>query len=421
MSRSRRAGHHREVPRGPVPSGSAGRARVALVVLLGLALLGGGRPAYGQAVPATALGLGYPTPPLDARAAALGGVGVGLLGGTVSVRNPADLIEFGVPVLSATIGPQSVTLEGKGLAPTHVGRSTFPVLGIAVPISGFAFGIGVGSELDQDWSLRFEDTLAASSGIFPYVDRREHNGGVSSIDLAVARRIGPVSLGFAYDRLVGSLRETFTRTFQVGADTTLSAPATVFDETSWRYHGSRFRAGAGIALGGRVRVSGVYAWSGSLTAEEDSIGTVQRFQMPDWFAVGASVRPLDHLLVTAGGGWTGWSGANRQLGNGRARDVRWGGGGVEFTGAEIGPFPLALRAGGHYAQLPFWNAGNQPLNEKAVSVGVGTRFAADRGRLDLSFEVGKRGDASTTGTAESFRRLTLTFTLRQVPLPGFLP
>jgi len=41
--------------------------------------------------PVTSLGLGYPVPPLDARAAALGGTGMGLFGGSFSSRNPAEL------------------------------------------------------------------------------------------------------------------------------------------------------------------------------------------------------------------------------------------------------------------------------------------------------------------------------------------
>ncbi|MDP2481444.1 MAG: hypothetical protein Q8W51_07010 [Candidatus Palauibacterales bacterium] len=398
--------------------------RASRLAVLGLALAaaaGGVRSASAQAVPTTALGLGYPTPPLDARAAALGGIGVGLLGGTLSVRNPADLIDFRVPVLSATTSPQSVTLRGNGLSPTHDGRSNFPVLGIAVPISGFAFGIGVGSELDQDWSLSFEDTLHAASGEFPYVDRREHNGGISSINLAAARQFGPLSVGLAYDRLVGSLRETFTRQFQAGTDSTVSPPGTVSDRAQWNYHGSRFRAGAGVQLGALARVSGVYSWTPSLTAERDSVGTTRTFDMPRWFAVGASARPFANLLLTAGGGWSGWSAADREVSGMRARDVHWGGAGLEFTGWKIGVFPLALRAGAHFTQLPFWQIGHQPLDEKAVSAGIGTQFAGDRGRLDFSLEVGKRGNAPATGTAETFRRFTLTFTLRQIPTPGFLP
>ncbi len=390
--------------------------------LLFLLLVGVAAPAWGQAVPTTALGLGYPTPPLDARAAALGGVGVGLLGGSYSLGNPADLIEFDVPVLSATTAPQSVTLSGHGLAPTHLGRSTFPVLGLAIPIKGFAFGVGVSQVLDQDWSLSFRDTLAATTGKFPYVDRREHNGGLSSVNLGLARRIGPLSLGFGYDRLLGSVRETFDRQFQT-LDSSQVAPTSVSDAATWHYHGSRFRAGVGVQLGDRFRLSGMYAWGRAVNVQPDSgaAGTATRYDMPDSYAVGASVRPFRDLLVNAGGGWTGWSSARGSVAGRRARDVHWGGAGLEFTGGRIGAFPLALRAGVHYDQLPFWQVGFRPLDEKSLSFGVGTQFANDRGRLDLGFEVGKRGSAGTTGTAESFRRFSLTFTLRQIPTPGLLP
>ncbi|HKK08022.1 MAG TPA: hypothetical protein VKA44_03990, partial [Gemmatimonadota bacterium] len=209
-------------------------------LLLAAALLTVARAGTAQ-TPTTALGLGYPIPAVDARAAALGGVGVGLLGASFSDQNPADLVSFRVPTFSLTGSPQSVDL--KGAQGGRVGRSGFPILGLAVPIGSWAFGVQAGSLLDQDWSVRLQDTLVASSGRFPYVENRQHNGGISTVDFSLARRIGPLSVGVGYDRLVGSLREEFSRRFQVSVDSTVAPPSAVSDMAQWSYSGWRLKAG----------------------------------------------------------------------------------------------------------------------------------------------------------------------------------
>lgn len=389
-----------------------------MVVLCATALLVLATSAAQAQTPITAIGLGYPTPPLDSRGAALGGIGIGLLGGSFTTRNPADLVEFRVPTFSVTGSPQSVTLRGSPGG--SVGRNEFPILGFVIPLHSWAFSAQAGSFLDEDWSVSFEDTLSTSGALFPYTDRREHKGGVSTVDFSLARSLGPLSVGVSYGRLVGSLRETFIRQFQASVDSSATAPTTVSDMANWSYSGWSVKVGAGLRLGNRFRLSGAYGWMGDMTARRDSVGTLRSFPMPASVSVGASALPIGDLLLTVGGGWTGWSVADGRVAGSRARNVRWEGAGIEFDGWSLGPFPLSLRGGARYRQLPFWQKGFKPLDEKALTFGLGVYFAGNRAVIDAALEVGRRGSFPQTGIQENYRRFVLTASLRQVPIPGLL-
>lgn len=368
--------------------------------------------------PSTSLGLGYPTPPVDGRAAALGGVGVGLLGGSFSIRNPADLVEFSEASLSLTAAPEGVTVEG--VEDGETGRSRFSTIRAVLPLGEWAASVGFGSELDQDWKFTSRDTLEISSGRFPFEQRRESNGGISTIDLSLARRIGPLSAGISYQRLTGSLQQDLVRRFQVSVDSTVSAPDSVEQRATFNYSGWRVRGGVGIQLGDRVRISGSYAQTGELEADRDTAVTTSRevegearqFSMPSSASVGASVLVTDSWLLSAGGGWEEWSETAESL-DGGARDTYWGGGGLEFRGLDAGPFPVRLRAGGRWRELPFRLPGRAAPTETAVTFGLGLEFASQRAAVDVAGEIGSRGDLGTVGMQEDFQRFTVTATIRQ--------
>lgn len=395
------------------------RFRAALPALAVVAAaLGAGATA--AQTPATSVGLGYPVPPLDARAAGLGGAGVGLLEGTFSIANPADLVEFSRASLSVSPAPEAVSPEGAG---GNSGRSRFSTLRAVVPLGEWAASVAFGSELDQDWKFTDRDTLDISTGRFPFEERRENDGGVSTVDLSLARSVGPLSLGVSYQHLTGNVRQDLERRFEPSVEGDLTEPSPVDQSTVWSYSGWRVTGGVGLELGGRVRVGGSYSRSGDLTAERDSVVTLagtqarptgeREFDMPAAARVGASVLVTDDWLVAASGGWTRWSDADGDLGDEDARDVHWGGGGIEYRGLAIGSFPLDLRAGGRWRELPFSLPGRRPADERAVTAGFGTEVADAAGRLDLGVEIGSRGELDRTGFEESFQRFTITATIRQ--------
>lgn len=370
-------------------------------------------PAIAQ-VPVTAVGLGYPVTPVDARAAALGSTGIGLLYGTFSLRNPADLSEHRRPGFGLALIAEDVDVKG-GTIPIDTGRERFTVIRAVVPLGRWTASLGFGGELDQDWSARFLDTLVLSTGRVPFEEVREHDGGMSAIDFSLARRMGPLSLGVTAQRLNGSLRQTFFRTFDPPLE---GAPALANTGGSQRikYHAWRFKTGASLDITDRLLVSGAVGFTGDLTAEpQNSTKASVQFDLPTTIELGASVLVADSIVLVAGGGWAGWSSveglADSQEGL-RTHDTRWGGVGLEYRSLRLLGFGIPLRLGARRAELPF-GFGDSPADERAFSAGAGFIFRGGIAELNLAFEFGDRGDFAQDGLEESFRRLTASFTLRQ--------
>lgn len=384
-------------------------AAIAMAMALTLTALAGA-PGWAQ-TPTTAIGLGYPVPAVDARAAALGGTATGLIGGSFGTASPADLTEFTSAALSVTGAPESVEIRNEGVS-DETGRSRFTVIRAVVPVEGVIVSAGVRSELDQDWAFVFEDTLSTTQGDFPFEERRESDGGLGALELDLAREFGPVSVGVGAERMTGSLRQLLSRRFEFSVDSTVEAPARVDQDARWAYEGWRLRAGIGVRVSDRLRVSGAYVWSGDLTAERDTVDESRSFSMPSGFEVGGSFRPGEDWLLAGSVGWTGWSDVDGELGDDGARDAFRGGGGVEYRGLEIVSVPVDLRGGGRYVELPFSLPGEEAPEERAVTLGLGTRFAGNRASLDFALELGSRGDAATTGVEESFRRFLFTASVR---------
>lgn len=387
------------------------RGRVARLSCAAVALVVA--PAWAQ-VPVTAVGLGYPVAPIDARAAALGSTGIGLLYGTYSLRNPADLSEHRRPGFGLALLAEGVDIKG-GTVPIDTGRERFTVIRAVVPFGDWTASLGFGGELDQDWNARFTDTLVLSRGRVPFEEVREHDGGMSAIDVSLARRLGPLSVGVTAQRLNGSLRQTFIRRFDAPLE---GAPALTNAGGSRRlkYSAWRIKTGASLSVADRFLVSGAVGFTGDLTAEpQDSTRASLLFDLPTTIELGASVLVVESIILTAGGGWAGWSSLESldafQEGL-RTYDTKWGGVGLEFRSARLLGFDMPLRVGARRAELPF-SFGDSPLGETAFSAGAGFVFRGGVAEVDLAFELGNRGNFAQDGLEESFRRLTVSFTLRQ--------
>ncbi|MDH3734281.1 MAG: hypothetical protein OEU54_12145, partial [Gemmatimonadota bacterium] len=214
--------------------------------------------------PASAVGLGYPVVPVDGRSAALGGTALGLLGETFSLGNPADMTQHVNPGFALSFHAEGADLKG-GAEPIDTGRQRFHLVRAIAPFSEWAIGIAFGSAFDQDWSARFQDTLAISDGLVPFEETREHNGGISTIDLSLARTVGPLAVGVTASRWIGSLRQTFNRTFgtPIGDSPSLN-PAGGSQTLS--YKGWRFQTGAAFDLSDRLYLSGVVSFGSTLSA-----------------------------------------------------------------------------------------------------------------------------------------------------------
>jgi hypothetical protein len=366
--------------------------------------------------PATGLGLGYPVPPIDARAAALGGTGLGLIGGSLSGRNPADLRGFRRPTLGLTYAPESINVETPGSSqPT--GRSRVAIVQAAVPIRSWTVGLGFASGLDQDWGVRLQDTLRSSFGTFPYDERREHDGGVSAVTLALARELGRFSVGIDGSLWTGSLRQSFSRDFDPSLEDPNETIGVAGGEARFSWSGFRFRGGAATNLGSRFRLSGVIGWSTDLTATRDSVGAddaTYSFDMPFEWAIGGSAQITTGLMATAAVGFSDWSATDSDLTNYSASDVFWYGLGLEYVGFSVFGASLPLRAGVRRTDLPFRLIGTEQLVETAGTFGVGLEVSDGLATFDLAVELGTRGDFAESFVQESFRRLSISMALFQL-------
>lgn len=391
------------------PLRSPGLAAVAGTVAA-VACVVGAFPAIAQ-TPLTAVGLGYPVTPADGRAAALGGTGVGLLGGTFSLSSPADLTQHTAPGFGLAFSGEAVTVDG-GSSSVDTGRERISVIRAVAPFGDWALAIGFGGDFDQDWNVRFEDTLALADGTtVPFEEAREHDGGISTIDASLARRIGPLSLGVSAQRLTGSLRQTFTRRFNESED---GGPPlnTAGGSQRLTYRAWRVRAGVSIAISDRFLISAVGSKGGDLTIDPDEEEDPEtKLALPTTVEVGASVRITDRLLVSASGGVSDWS-PSGDLEDATAHDITWIGGGIEYQGPRILGGDMPLRVGVRRAELPF-SPGASAIEETAITGGFGWLFRQGTAGLQVGIEIGSRGDLAADGLEESFRRLMISFELRQ--------
>ncbi len=383
--------------------------------LAGLLLLMVAPALVGQ-MPTTALGLGYPVPPLDARAAAMGGTGLGLLGGSLSSRNPADLRGFRRPTLGLTYAPEAIGVESSGGSQT-TGRSRLAIVQAAVPIRSWTFGLGFTSGLDMDWGVVLQDTLQSSFGTFPYDERRENDGGVSMVTLTAVREVGRFSVGIDGSILTGSLRQTFIRTFEPSLEDPTVDIGVATGEARFSFSGFRIRGGAVTQLGSRVRLSGVVGWASDLKADRDTLSPEAAeldFSMPFEWAIGGSAQITSSLLGTAALGYSGWSTTNEDLNSSSSANVFWYGLGLEYIGFSVFGAGLPLRAGVRRTDLPFFLVGTEQLVETAATFGVGLEVGGGLASFDLAVELGTRGDLATSLVQESFRRLSISMSLFQL-------
>lgn len=403
----------RAAPCAAVPAASVCAARVFAASVFAASVLAVA-PLAAQ-TPLTSIGLGYPVAPVDSRAAALGGSGVGLLGGSFTVGNPADLLLHEEPGFSISLSGEAVTVQGEDRS-LDTGRERFTTIRALVPFGDWAASLAFGGEFDQDWSNILQDTLRLHDGRVPYEETREHDGGISTVDLSIARQLGPLGIGLTAQRLTGSLRQSFFRSF--GDPPEGRAPLADIGgarELSWRAW--RFKAGGSLRVGDRVVVGAAFGRGGTLYATEDGADSPDaEFDLPSSLQLGGSVRLTSAWLVTAGAGRSWWS-AVEPFGDApgsafTSHDVQWVGGGIEYGGMSLlgGRFPV--RIGVRRTGLPF-SRGTEALDERAFSGGFGWEFQEGLAVFDLAFETGSRGEVAAIGLAENFSRVTLSFSLRQ--------
>lgn len=360
--------------------------------------------------PLSSQGLGYTLFPLDARARGLGGIGLGLPGGNLSLVNPAEDATLLAPAFGVTVQPDFYNGEAGGFASS--GRTQrFPVLHAVFPFARrFSASVGYGAFLDRRFQTEVSDTQDIGGTPNAVTDRFSSTGGVSRLRLAAAARAGKgLSVGIGADLYTGVARDSSIRV--------LTGLTPSLRETVWAYRGVGVTTGARWEPSDALRLSAAVTTPAKLRteAEGDSLVAAREFNLPLTADVGASGRIAQSTVVALAARWSGWSSADTQLREqGGARDVRAASAGIEYEGVAFAGKTLPLRLGARYTELPFrWQSNGASSafpNERALSAGLGARLASGAAGFDFGVERGTRG-GTDAAIDESFWRLSFSLSL----------
>lgn len=384
------------------------RALLPAVLFLGL----GAVPASAQSLFSVG-GLGAPVEAGDARTRALGGMGIGLPGSGLSLKDPAFAAGLLLPTVTVTM--QTVNAEGsRNGADIGLDATRFPHLGVAYPVGERGMALfQYGSFLDQRWSVERRLNLDFDGGPVQVTDTFRSDGGISSLLVGGAYGFAPwLSVGVTAGLHTGSIRRTFTRDFNQDQ---IGAPVDPFVETAgWDVSGPVAVLGVKFAPLALLQASASVTWSGALDAraeEGDETAQDREFSLPLEVRAGLSTVLTPALSATVGLSWADWSDTGADLTTGTAGSTLSVGGGVEWTGGSFLGRTSPVRLGFRRGEFPFEVDGERPV-ESAFALGSGLVLSELEGiplaGLDLTVE---RGSRSAADVSEDFWRTTLTLRL----------
>lgn len=369
-------------------------------------------PAYGQSLFATR-GLGVPVAPVDARAAALGGMGVGLLGFHTSMVNPAELAGLSRRGVSAALQPVSTSVDADGVEDGTSG-TRFPMVRILYPVSPrLVLSLGYGGYLDQTWGVLSQSDQVIGGETVAVNDLLRSTGGIAQMRLSASYSLTPtLAIGAAAGLLAGNVDRLAARTFADSANQIRS-----FEERRrWRFSapigalGLRWDAASGIRLGASLMAGA------DLEARSDDDGAEDRdYGAPLDLNAGASIRLSPLLMATVGGGWSRMPSTEGSTLSSESLRV---GGGVEYQGLRSGLRAYPIRLGARWSQLPYHLNGESQPTELGFSGGAGFLLGdpMDPAAVaDISVERATRsglsGGALSDGVNEQLWRFTFSLSL----------
>jgi hypothetical protein len=375
--------------------------RFAAAALLALAA----SPARAQESVFNLPAFGVPASGESIRARGLGGAGLGLEGEPFTLEVPAQLTRFVRTGLHLSAVGQRTDVEDRARS-AKIEDVAFPMGQLVFPAwRGTALSLGFHQFVDFDAAVAtatvFEDDT------LPVSLRSE--GGISIVAPGAAWAVDDrTSVGASLDMYLGSrllVRRIDTGVIGGGALGTIDSVARDFRAVGMTLSVERVLGDARVAAAWRLRPSIdseiTQAPGGGL------VGRTTEYDLPSELVLGGS-KPLSRrLLAAAVLRWSDWGGLDDPAGSeyGSAVEI---GGGIEFApGAEelwvFGP-EAHVRAGLRWRRLPLRIDGD-PVDEWVASAGYGRAFWANWSRVDVVFEIGRRGDLDAVGITERFVRL----------------
>ncbi|HEY0671506.1 MAG TPA: hypothetical protein VGD27_04515 [Longimicrobiales bacterium] len=365
-------------------------------------------------------GLGVPSEGYDARARALSVNGVGLLGLSTSLVNPAEpagLLRRGV---TAAFQPWSGNTEFQG-EDDQIGATRFPLISIMYPTRFGIFTLGYSGVLEQTYSVIAEGEEILGNDTVATQDLVHNDGGIGQLRLGFARHLSnTLAFGVSVGVYTGNIDRGLSRTYP---DTALGL-RDFETHRRWQYSGPQASLGMRWDPTPGMRVGASVTWSGELTAKpEEGTTTEYTYDLPLQFAVGASGRLGSNWLAAVSGSWASWSTSDyRTPGDPDATAAEQQftiGGGLEYQQLRWGNRVFPLRVGGRTSKLPFYQGSEEAASEWAVTGGIGLRLVEDDfGPLavaDIGVEratrEGLQSTAAPDGLKESFWRFTVSLSL----------
>ncbi|HUF49974.1 MAG TPA: hypothetical protein VMN60_04015 [Longimicrobiales bacterium] len=356
-------------------------------------------------------GLGVPVPPVDARATALGGIGVGLIGFHTSLTNPAELAGVSRRGVSAALQPMRATSAVDGVE-DNVDASRFPLMSVIYPVSRrIVASAAYGAYLEQSWGVTTASEVAIGERTYGVTDVLRSRGGIAQLRVNVAYQLSPtLALGVGGGLLTGNVERVATRTF----DDTTRTLVGFRDEQRWHYTAPVLALGARWDIAGRMRVGASAMAGGALAATgEDGAGD-REYGAPLELAVGASAQLSSVFVGSAGTVWSRLPAIDDAAGS--RSTVRLGAG-LEYQGVRSGQRVYPVRLGARWAQLPYHDAHEDAATEWHAGIGGGFRLGdpADPAAVaDFAIERGGRSGLGTAAVApvdEKIWRFTFSLSL----------
>jgi len=365
-------------------------------------------------------GLGEPQLEEAARLRALGGAGVAEHGPRdISLVNPASLADVDHILLQMTLVPAFRHITSTA-ASENVRETTFPSARGIIALPG---RIVLGGSYVSGTNAQFTVLRQENQGV-PSTVQVDGSGGINFVRVSLARRMLPaLRIGADWEVIAGSFREDWKRTFSD------SGLAVARDTLLVKYpKKGRFRFGAQLVKGAWA-LGGVYETSQTLPVEQrrSTAGAVdvlsgQTLTIPTGFAVGFTAPLVDRFRAVGQYRRANWSRSSLQSDLVDFRALQRFSFGIERArgGPEETSFwkKIPVRVGGYVLQWPDLlpragavdlSGGTVAVNERALTLGAGILTKDQGGGLDLSLELGTRGDKSDLGVTEKFVRLGISF------------
>jgi hypothetical protein len=348
--------------------------------------------------------------PLAAQSSMFGVRGLGIPGRNVSAhgwglaganglfdpesnQNPASIARLLTVTAGFQVVPELRSVENPA-GDESVRQTQFPLFMVAGPLRSTLFGVGLsmGNYTSRDFQLVSRHTEDIRGVPVEITDTLTSRGGLNDIRLAVSYLAGPkLDLGAAFHVITGVNRMEQTRVF---SDTAFLSSE---QSAELSYAGVGLSVGAVYRPSDRLGLGLVLRTDNKVSMDRDSTN-IDAVDLPYTVAAGFQFQASSRLLAAGQATFKTWSAANSdliELGGTGAKNTLELAGGLEFARDPRAAWRRPIRLGFRYAQLPFLLAtdGDQ-ASEFGITLGTGTRFAGQRGGLNLAVERNWRSSGS---------------------------